>query len=112
MDRGKTSIGRGAKNKIAQHPSDLFALGSKSSRGENADVKRPGVIHPKTSGAERKKEAQPGSLQSLIRQKKPKLAQHINDQRLPFSSNEAWKAVPTETDPADFVALVLEAIDN
>lgn len=50
MDRGKTSIGRGAKNKIAQHPSDLFALGSKSSRGENADVKRPGVIHPKTSG--------------------------------------------------------------
>lgn len=50
MDRGKTSVGRGAKNKIAQHPSDLFALGSKSSRGENSDAKRPGVIHPKPSG--------------------------------------------------------------
>ncbi|KAF7414832.1 hypothetical protein HZH68_003321 [Vespula germanica] len=118
MDRGKTSIGRGAKNKIAQHPSDLFALGSKSSRGENSDVKRPGVIHPKTSGtastsgAERKKEAPPGSLQSLIPQKKPKLAQHITHQRPPFSSTEAWEAVATESDPADFVPLVLEANDN
>lgn len=51
MDRGKAGIGRGAKNKIAQHPSDLFALGSKSSRNENSDVKRPGVIHSKASSS-------------------------------------------------------------
>lgn len=49
MDRGKAGIGRGAKSKIAQHPSDLFALGSKGSRNENSDVKRPGVIHSKQS---------------------------------------------------------------
>ena len=44
MDRGKTGTGRGSKSKIAQHPSDLFALGSKSSRSESTDSKRPGVI--------------------------------------------------------------------
>lgn len=47
MDRGKTGTGRGAKSKIAQHPADLFALGSKNSRGETTDPKRPGVIHGK-----------------------------------------------------------------
>jgi len=52
MERGKTGIGRAVKSKIAQHPSDLFALGSKSSRNENSDSKtRPGVIHPKPSGS-------------------------------------------------------------
>ncbi|KAL2747857.1 integrator complex subunit 1 isoform X1 [Vespula maculifrons] len=44
--------------------------------------------------------------------KERKLSQHINDQRLPFFSKEAWKVVATETDPTDFVALVLQAIDN
>ncbi|KAF7378533.1 hypothetical protein HZH68_017183 [Vespula germanica] len=58
MDRGKTSISRGAKNKTAQHPSDLFAFGSESSLWKNTDAKRP------------------------------------------------------ETDPADFVTPVKEAIDN
>lgn len=52
MDRGKTGLGRAAKSKIAQHPSDLFALGSKSSRNESSDSKnRPGVIHPKPGGS-------------------------------------------------------------
>ncbi|KAG7214008.1 hypothetical protein KM043_001378 [Ampulex compressa] len=120
MDRGKTGIGRGAKNKIAQHPSDLFALGSKSSRGESSDTKRPGVIHSKpsgsaaTSGTDRKKEAPPGSLQSFqyIPQKKPKLATHVAHQRPPFSSAEAWEVVAIDSDPADFVPMVLEANDN
>ena len=51
MDRGKAGIGRGAKSKIAQHPSDLFALGSKSSRNESSDVKIPVVIHSKPSSS-------------------------------------------------------------
>lgn len=51
MDRGKAGIGRGAKSKIAQHPSDLFALGSKVQRNESSDVKRPGVIHSKPSSS-------------------------------------------------------------
>lgn len=52
MERGKTGIGRAVKNKIAQHPSDLFALGSKSSRNDNSDSKsRPGVIHSKPSSS-------------------------------------------------------------
>lgn len=51
MDRGKAGIGRGAKSKIAQHPSDLFALGSKGSRTESSDAKRPGVIHSKPSSS-------------------------------------------------------------
>lgn len=120
MDRGKAGIGRGAKNKIAQHPSDLFALGSKSSRNENSDVKRPGVIHSKasssssTSGNDRKKESSSGSLQSFqyIPQKKPKLAAHVSHQRPPFSSAEAWELVAIDSDPADFVPMVLEANDN
>lgn len=48
MERGKTGTGRGTKNKIAQHPSDLFALGSKGGRNESSDSKRPGVIHGKS----------------------------------------------------------------
>lgn len=52
MDRGKTGVGRAGKSKIAQHPSDLFALGSKSSRNENSDAKnRPGVSHTKPSSS-------------------------------------------------------------
>ncbi|XP_017798364.1 PREDICTED: integrator complex subunit 1 [Habropoda laboriosa] len=120
MDRGKAGIGRGAKNKIAQHPSDLFALGSKGSRNENSDAKRPGVIHSKpsssssTSGNDRKKEAPSGSVQSFqyIPQKKPKLATHVSHQRPPFSSAEAWELVAIDSDPADFVPMVLEANDN
>lgn len=50
MDRNKPGVGRGVKGKIAQHPSDLFALGSKSSRNESSDSKtRPGVIKPSGS---------------------------------------------------------------
>ena len=51
MERGKTGTGRGAKSKIAQHPADLFALGSKSSRSDNTDSKRPGVIHGKSGSS-------------------------------------------------------------
>ncbi|XP_015601368.1 integrator complex subunit 1 isoform X2 [Cephus cinctus] len=117
MDRAKTGIGRGAKNKIAQHPSDLFALGSKSSRGETSDTKRPGVIHGKpgpssaTPGTDRKKEA-PAALQSLIPAKKPKLATHISHPRPPLSNAEAWEVVAIDCDPADLVPMVLEASDN
>ncbi|XP_076239229.1 integrator complex subunit 1 isoform X3 [Calliopsis andreniformis] len=120
MDRSKAGIGRGAKSKIAQHPSDLFALGSKGSRNENSDAKRPGVIHSKpsssatTSGNDRKKEAPSGSLQSLqyIPQKKLKLTTHVTHPRPPFSSAEAWELVAIDSDPADFVPMVLEANDN
>ncbi|XP_012235506.1 integrator complex subunit 1 [Linepithema humile] len=121
MDRGKTGLGRAVKSKIAQHPSDLFALGSKSSRNESSDSKnRPGVIHPKpggssaTSGNDRKKEAPSGSLQSFsyVPQKKPKLSHIGSYQRQPSSSAEAWEVLATDTDPADFVPMVLEANDN
>lgn len=47
MERGKTGTGRGSKNKIAPHPSDFIALGSKNSRGDLPDPKRPGVNLPK-----------------------------------------------------------------
>lgn len=43
MERGKTGTGRGSKNKIAPHPSDFIALGTKSSRSDLPDTKRPGV---------------------------------------------------------------------
>ena len=43
MERGKGGTGRGSKNKIASHPSDFIALGSKSTRGDLPDPKRPGV---------------------------------------------------------------------
>lgn len=121
MERGKSGIGRAVKSKIAQHPSDLFALGSKSSRNDNSDSKtRPGVIHPKpsgssaTSGNDRKKEASSGSLQSFsyVPQKKPKLAHVGSHQRQPSSSAEAWEVLAIDTDPADFVPMALEANDN
>ncbi|XP_032686897.1 integrator complex subunit 1 isoform X2 [Odontomachus brunneus] len=122
MDRGKAGVGRAGKSKIAQHPSDLFALGSKSSRNESSDAKnRPGVAHTKpssslsTSGSDRKKDAPSGSLQSFqyIAQKKPKLAGHVGPhQRPPFPSAEAWEVVAIDSDPADFVPMALEANDN
>jgi hypothetical protein len=43
MDRTKSGTGRGSKNKITPHPSDFIALGSKSTRGDVPDTKRPGV---------------------------------------------------------------------
>ncbi|XP_012280876.1 integrator complex subunit 1 [Orussus abietinus] len=118
MDRSKAGVGRGAKNKVAQHPADLFALGAKSSRGESSDTKRPGVIHGKTSGSssssgtDRKKEAPAGSIQSLIPQKKPKLAAHATHPRPALSSAEAWEVVAIDCEPADLVPMVLEASDN
>lgn len=51
MERGKSGTGRGSKNKIAPHPSDFIALGSKSSRGDVQDTKRPGVGHAKSSSS-------------------------------------------------------------
>lgn len=42
MERGKTGAGRGSKNKQVPLPSDFIALGSKSTRGDVADTKRPG----------------------------------------------------------------------
>lgn len=42
MEGGKRGGGRGSK-KIATHPSDFIALGSKGSRGDAPDTKRPGV---------------------------------------------------------------------
>ncbi|XP_025155435.1 integrator complex subunit 1 isoform X3 [Harpegnathos saltator] len=121
MDRGKTGVGRAGKSKIAQHPSDLFALGSKSSRNESSDAKnRPGVVHTKpsssltTSGSDRKKDAPSGSLQSFqyIPQKKPKLAGHVGPHRPPFPSAEAWEVVAIDSDPVDFVPMTLEANEN
>ncbi|XP_011171982.1 integrator complex subunit 1 [Solenopsis invicta] len=119
MERGKTGLGRAAKNKIAQHPSDLFALGSKNSRNDNSDSKsRPGVIHSKPSGSsttsanDRKKEAPSGSSFIYVPQKKPKLAHVSSHQRQPSSSAEAWEIVVIDTDPADFVPMALEANDN
>ncbi|KAG5319212.1 INT1 protein, partial [Pseudoatta argentina] len=119
MERGKTGLGRAVKNKIAQHPSDLFALGSKSSRNDNSDSKsRPGVIHSKPSGSstssgnDRKKEAPSGSSFMYVPQKKPKLAHVSSHQRQPSSSAEAWEVLVIDTDPADFVPMALEANDN
>ncbi|XP_011642756.1 integrator complex subunit 1 isoform X2 [Pogonomyrmex barbatus] len=118
MERGKTGIGRAVKSKIAQHPSDLFALGSKSSRNDNSDSKnRPGVIHSKasssstSSGNDRKKEAPSGSSFSYVPQKKPKLA-HVGSHQRQSSSAEAWEVLVIDTDPADFVPMALEANDN
>lgn len=51
MDRGKVGVGRGGKSKIAQHPPDLFALGTKNSRSESSESKRPGVIHGKPTSS-------------------------------------------------------------
>lgn len=120
MDRNKPAIISRAKSKIAQHPPDLFALGSKSSnRGESLESKRPGVIHGKastssssTSSSDRKKEAPSGSLQSHIPAKKPKLASHASHPRPPMSSAEAWEVVALDCEPADLVPMVLEASDN
>jgi len=51
MDRGKTGVGRAVKSKIAQHPSDLFVLGSKNSRNENSDSKSRQGVHTKSSSS-------------------------------------------------------------
>ncbi|KAK0167256.1 hypothetical protein PV327_004680 [Microctonus hyperodae] len=119
MERNKPAIISRTKNKIAQHPADLFALGSKNSRGESLDSKRPGVIHGKPStssssgsSSDRKKEAPAGSLQSLIPQKKAKLSSHVSHPRSQNPSAEAWEVVALDCEPADLVPMVLEANDN
>ncbi|XP_074109265.1 integrator complex subunit 1 [Cotesia typhae] len=123
MERNKPAIISRAKSKIAQHPPDLFALGSKSSR-DVLESKRPGVIHSKpsapassassSSSSERKnKEPPSGSLQSLIPAKKAKLTSHvISHPRPPMSSAEAWEVVAIDCEPPDLVPMVLEASDN
>ncbi|OXU26086.1 hypothetical protein TSAR_012850 [Trichomalopsis sarcophagae] len=119
MERGKSGTGRGSKNKIAPHPSDFIALGSKStSRSDAPDTKRPGVgltkpgLSSSTSTSnDRKKEG--SSLQSLIPPKKPKLAGHpvAPSTRPSVSHTETWEVITIECDPADLVPLVLEAND-
>ncbi|XP_063991596.1 integrator complex subunit 1 [Diachasmimorpha longicaudata] len=118
MDRAKSGITRGPKSKIAHHPPDLFALGSKTPRNETLESKRPGSIYGKAgsssasnSGSDRKKEP-PTPLQSLIPPKKPKLSTHAAHPRPPMSSAEAWEVVAIDCDPADLVPMVLEASDN
>lgn len=44
MDRSKPSQGRGGKSKTPQFPSDIFALGAKTSRNETGDSKRTGPV--------------------------------------------------------------------
>ncbi|XP_034943269.1 integrator complex subunit 1 isoform X2 [Chelonus insularis] len=118
MERNKPAIISRSKSKIAQHPPDLFALGSKSSRVESSlDSKRSGIIHNKpstsssSSSSERKTEAPVPSLRSLFPQKKPKLAAHVVP-RPPMSSAEAWEIVAIDCESADLVPMVLEASDN
>ena len=62
--------------------------------------------------SDRKKEAPPGSLQSMIPAKKPKLSTSLTHQRVPTSSAEAWEVVALDCDPPDLVPMVLEANDN
>ncbi|XP_014218982.1 integrator complex subunit 1 [Copidosoma floridanum] len=116
MERGKTGGGRGSKNKIAPHPSDFIALGSKGSRTEVLDPKRPGVLtKPGSSSSvinnDRKKEGPP--IQSLIPAKKPKLSAHTTAPPRPtVSYTEVWEGVSIDCDPADLVPLVLEANES
>ncbi|XP_008559998.1 integrator complex subunit 1 [Microplitis demolitor] len=120
MERNKPAIISRAKSKIAQHPPDLFALGSKSGR-DVLESKRPGVIHSKpstsstsstASSSERKKEAPAGSLPSYIAPKKAKLSHASSHPRPPMSSAEAWEVVAIDCESPDLVPMVLEASDN
>ncbi|KAJ8671081.1 hypothetical protein QAD02_002340 [Eretmocerus hayati] len=115
MERGKTGGGRG-KNKIAPHPSDFFALGTKNSR-DVPDPKRPGpnlTKAPTVSSAtvnDRKKEG--STIQSHIPTKKPKLATLPTAPTRPtVSYTEAWEVIAIDCDPADLVPSVLEANDS
>ncbi|KAJ8668061.1 hypothetical protein QAD02_009724 [Eretmocerus hayati] len=115
MERGKTGGGRG-KNKIAPHPSDFIALGTKNSR-DVPDPKRPGpnlTKAPTVSSAtvnDRKKEG--STIQSHIPAKKPKLATLPTAPARPtVSYTEAWEVIAIDCDPADLVPSVLEANDS
>ncbi|XP_044017877.1 integrator complex subunit 1 isoform X2 [Aphidius gifuensis] len=128
MERTKPGIIRGSKSKLTQPvPGDhLFVLGgSKNSRNDATDLKRPGVIHGKTglssssssssstTTTDRKKEC--GSSQSLNPPpiKKPKLSGPVSAlQRAPMSSAEAWEVVACDCEPWELVPMVLEASDN
>ncbi|KAJ9601644.1 hypothetical protein L9F63_000177 [Diploptera punctata] len=119
MERGKSSQGRGAKAKTPQYPADLFALGSKSSRVEGTEAKRPGVVHgkPGTShsftSSDRKREAVSGPLPPIVPPKKPKVGAPSILGRTGGSGSsggaEAWEMVAMECEPADLVPAVLEA---
>ncbi|KAG8225318.1 hypothetical protein J437_LFUL001933 [Ladona fulva] len=119
MDRGKSSAGRGGKGKTQQYPSDIFALGSKSSRPEPAESKRTGGLpgksgssHSVSGAGDRKREGPPGSVvPSSLAPKKAKLA----SKGAP-PPGEAWEMVAssdwdTGTGGAELAPLVLEAAD-
>ncbi|XP_071443700.1 integrator complex subunit 1 [Hetaerina americana] len=106
MERGKSSSGRGGKGKPQQHPSDIFALGSKSSRPDSAEGKRAG-LHGKTGSQDRKKDGSSSGGLSMA----PKKAK-VTHKSAPLP----WEMVASNdwdsgTGGAELAVLVLEAAD-
>ncbi|XP_046407555.1 integrator complex subunit 1 [Ischnura elegans] len=118
MERGKSSVGRGGKGKTQQHPSDIFALGSKSTRPESTETKRPGVLHNRAGnthpaqGGERKRDGTSSAVvASALVPKKTKITHKTTP-----PPGEAWEMVALSdwdsgTGGAELAPLVLEAAD-
>ncbi|XP_077300156.1 integrator complex subunit 1 isoform X2 [Arctopsyche grandis] len=103
MERKSSQLGRGAKGKITQYPTDLYALGSKSSAVLNReDVKRTMHGKPTPPSSERKRDSPSTSV--VPPTKKPKLAS--------FGGSPGESSIPLDIDPVELIPLVLAAHDT
>lgn len=125
--------GRGGKSKTPHYPADLFALGSKgSSRVDAGESKRPTQPHSKPvpshviipGPTDRKREAPPSTISSIMLAKKPKVTPSVgtilsrgvagptSSVSAPLSSGvDTWETVAIDTEPSGLVVEVLKAND-
>uniref|UniRef100_T1HRR4 DUF3677 domain-containing protein n=1 Tax=Rhodnius prolixus TaxID=13249 RepID=T1HRR4_RHOPR len=112
MERGKGSSGRGGKSKTPQFPADLFALGSKNT---NEGKQRPGTHTTSKLGSshstDRDRKRDGGPLSS-VPSKKSKLNPGLLGRSSITSVSDAWESLAVEVDSPDFVANIMDAIDN
>ncbi|KAL0272623.1 UNVERIFIED_CONTAM: hypothetical protein PYX00_005524 [Menopon gallinae] len=113
MDRSKNSQSRG-KSKTQHYPTDLFALGAKSTGNETN--KRP----LGTGSNERKREAPQQNIPILAKKAKTVVGSPTPLGRPTSSSpntavatsGESWEAVAIEVEPSELVNSVLDAYQN
>ncbi|XP_065331836.1 integrator complex subunit 1 [Cloeon dipterum] len=106
--RGKSGPGRGGKSKAPQHPANFIALGSKGSRPDLTESKRPGMppkVGPSSSGQGVERKRDPSVSVSMPLNKKPKLDAAAK-------SEDAWDSHAIECDPADLVASISQAMED
>lgn len=121
MERTKGSSGRGGKSKTPQFPADLYALGSKSTTDskQRTGTLPPNKVVPGPGAVDRERKREAGVLAPTVPAKKSKLSSSLLGRGSSSSStssnsntSDAWENLVIESEPAELVPNVLEALES